>query len=308
MFHIPYLSSIMVRLTSLKANGGVMKKIIKLKLEQLGSTVTDTKFNNVLGCPICNRGQEDSHTTLYDDGGITCHSTGINWNAKKVAIELGAETPESAMHNYFRDGSKNAEMGRKYLEDRALDFDLCSKLGIGYSIEDKRITVPYILNGTLFGGTSRATWDCKSKYKSIEYKGGVKMPFNADALLEHKVIVITEGWADAISAMQCTIPQDLGVIALNGLNASKLIEIIKDYSLHFDTIVIMLDGDLPAQNVILPMVEKLSEYASWIGAFNLPKGKDVNDMLQDGTLDALTSNDLYILDTLKKIKRDQLGF
>lgn len=194
-----------------------------------------------------------------------------------------------------------------WLESRALDIELCSKLGFESRSAggDEELVIPFFRNGEVVRRKYRPLTPKEGRQRFYQDKGGVRCAFNEDALrddslLDHPLLV-TEGELDAAAAIQggfqrtISVPDGAPETPVENIEDSAKYAWIDDARdlLKMDrvkTIILAVDGDPAGAALLHDLSIKLGKarckFVTYPKAkFPEKRGrerlKDLNEVLQD---------------------------
>lgn len=179
---------------------------------------------------------------------------------------------------------------RKYLLDRKFDIEKLDSLGFGYCNKKAKepaddyfgyIIIPFFKKGLLQYYIGRDFIGNFLRYKNPKKEafgvGKADLLYNEDALLRHKTVYLTEGWADAATLGEKGIAS-LGWSLSDTQKQSIMTSKIKE-------LVVVPDADFyqEALKTAMPFLEK---FKVKVVNFDSIKefGKDVNDVCKSGNL------------------------
>lgn len=176
----------------------------------------------------------------------------------------------------FQVGYANGGL-REHLIDRCkLPLDLCLKVGVLKKTEEgaikdyfyHRVTFPNLKRGRVVHLSGRSLDGQEPKY--LHLPGEMSYLYNEDAL-SNRVVYITEGVPDCLSAVQAGYP----AVAILGSSNFKA-EYLPKFS-RCETVYICLDGDKAGEEGALKIGRLIGERARIV---RLPEGLDLNDYLK----------------------------
>ena len=220
-----------------------------------------------LPCPKCT--SSDAYA-IYDNGWGKCFSCDAN-----IPLESNAdyEREEEYIVTKTYTSAVPKEITYRALVDRNISVNTAERFGVGYSGAD--LVFPFgsaakIRKGgnkdfTIVGNWSTST----GLFGQERFSGGGKM------------VIITEGEIDALSAFQMMDAKYPVVSVRNGAkSALKDCKTNYEYLDSFDTIYINFDNDDAGMEATKEVAELFARKAKIV---KLPNGvKDANDMLKDG--------------------------
>ena len=234
-----------------------------------------------LPCPKCD--SSDAYA-IYDNGWGKCFSCDSNIPVDKDAIEDDMEGGYIVTSTYVADGSKksNTEQYKssgddiKYrsLGDRGINIDTAERYGVGYRGND--LIFPYGNNAAKVRINGEKKFTIKGDWSGYRGLFGQER-FTSGG----KLVIITEGEIDALSAFQMMDGRWPVVSVKNGAK-SALKDCKENYEFldSFETVYICFDSDEPGVEAAEQVAELFSKKAKIV---KLPNGiKDANDMLKEG--------------------------
>lgn len=202
----------------------------------------------------------------------------------KEAIERKKETVKKnrsqAAENY-----KRVKEIEKYLVDRGFDKNTVQKYGIGYSISQNAVTIPFLdTYGNVVGNTLRNLDEDKPKYVNAQEDEVFKkneLLYGLDKARKHikEKVFIVEGYFDVMALSQMGYGESVAFCGsyLTDGQAHLLSKYIQPYT----KIYLIPDSDKTGiENVSKNVRAIRSKMKNPIGVIELPEGiKDANDVL-----------------------------
>lgn len=187
---------------------------------------------------------------------------------------------------------RNVHQAQAYLTKRGITEASTTRFRLG--CENGRLTIPYLSPAGPWIVKTRCihNHDCKDEghAKYMLDVGSELHLFNAAALLDADLVVVTEGELDAITVTQLDIP----AVAYPGTQMWKS---HPHWRWCFDStseVVVVADGDEPGRKAAAVVADSLrGSVAADIRVVNLPDGYDSNSYITDnGDADYLDRLDL----------------
>jgi twinkle protein len=228
-----------------------------------------------LPCPVC----DSSDAYAVDENGWGhCFSCNVNLKDKEGTVEPSEKVISmvaSTMINKDAHEAYNASQGliHKALVDRKINVNTVERYGVGFKGDD--LVFPYGEDSAKVRIKNQKNFTIKGSWNSYQGLFGQER-FAAGG----KMIVITEGEIDALSAYQMMGSKYPVVSVRNGAQAA-LKDCKNNYEFldSFDTIYINFDNDAPGKEATSQVAELFARKARIV---KLPNGyKDANDMLAD---------------------------
>lgn len=209
-------------------------------------------------------------------------------------IKLLSPSLKAALAEKIDQAHRNAHSAKAYLDSRGITEESTTKFLLGLDSATGLLTIPYLTPGGPWIVKYRCIQqhDCKElghgKY-TYEPGSGIHL-FNAQALLNTDLVVLTEGELDAISVDQ------LGVagVAYPGTSMWKANPHWRWCFDNVDDIVVVADGDDPGRKAATAVSESLrSSVSADVHLVLLPEGEDSNSYINKfGPTDYLERLDL----------------
>jgi twinkle protein len=228
-----------------------------------------------LPCPVC----DSSDAYAVDENGWGhCFSCNVNLKDKEGTVEPSEKVISmvaSTMINKDAHEAYNASQGliHKALVDRKINVNTVERYGVGFKGDD--LVFPYGEDSAKVRIKNQKNFTIKGSWNSYQGLFGQER-FAAGG----KMIVVTEGEIDALSAYQMMGSKYPVVSVRNGAQAA-LKDCKNNYEFldSFDTIYINFDNDAPGKEATSQVAELFARKARIV---KLPNGyKDANDMLAD---------------------------
>lgn len=186
------------------------------------------------------------------------------YSTKTLHTGLSLPTDYARLYN---DGAF-AKRCRTYLEGRNLDIDYLDSIGVGYSISEGRIIIPFFDEGKFAYYTGRDIIGSDLKYKNAAVPRN-NLLYNQDALDIHDKIYFTEGPFDALACgfqgvANCTKNIQKSTVLQLINSPVKTFFFVPDTGEYFNWLSVAL---------------KISEYKkTYIVNMDLYKGKDISEV------------------------------
>jgi len=171
--------------------------------------------------------------------------------------------------SFFELGKHNREY---WLNERGYTHSTIDKFSLGFSGE--WYTIPIIVDGVLRNFQCRKANPKRLKYW---YQGVGALPFNLDAMIHTKIMVLTEGPVDAIMCVQNGIPamaSSVGAGHFNPMWVSRLHTIERIYAVY--------DNDEAGRNALERIGEMLGFWVRGYHFEGFAEGYDITDFFKDG--------------------------
>lgn len=270
-------------------------------------------------CPYCNKDgyghiyfevQPTTSPRANRDGLFTCHKCGKGGNLLSLRKDLGfIDIPTEMKRQYAANNSKdplpdveachqallNDEDALEYLlNERGYSLDIIQRQKLGVTShhfretgEVKALVFPYLVNGTVVWAKYRTlpsmpmaenkvpkAFSCPHGYDTVLYNGECLNSGITD-------IVLVEGEADCIAAMDKGVTAICGVPGANNKKAEWISEIDK-----IDKVYLCYDNDKVGQNAAQALASRIGIEKCY--RLVIPAGKDINDWFvhHSGTLEA----------------------
>lgn len=199
-----------------------------------------------------------------------------------------------------------------YRKDVLIEIGLFKQYDTGLSCTlNNRIVFPWCdekgsvvgLTGRIFGNIEKYKWKKPDDYRPAKYKNTITSPIfrkkeliwsqhhASEAIAGAREIVVVEGYTDVISLHKSgmgNVVSPIG-IAISEAQREKLFRLN-------DHLVVCLDGDDPGQAASVRVAKQMKEYLDQLGPERargksmsfavLPKGKDPDEILQNGGIAA----------------------
>jgi len=207
---------------------------------------------------------------------------GIIEAAKELANKIGIQCSEDKELSETKPSrvilDHITEPWKKWLEGRALDYDLALAAGV-HSVDSGDLA---ILHRDTNGRTVSIKY--RTPNGAWNHPGGnhVLWPleYTSRAFEDAETIYITEGHWDALAAIQCGFP---AVSIPQGASNTDWIANCWNFIKSFTTIVLCYDGDEPGMMGLRNVVQRLTE---GVRIIKYPEGcKDINDILRNCGVD-----------------------
>lgn len=209
---------------------------------------------------------------------------GFDKNAIKQKKETVNKNRSKALEFF-----KNIKQGESYLLERGFDQETIKKFGIGFSITQNAMTIPYLdTYGNVVGTSFRNLDDDKPKYvnehetevfKKSELLYGLD---KARKNIKDKVFIV-EGYFDVMALHQMGFSESVAYCGQSLTDGQA--NLLSKYIKPFTKIFLIPDNDKTGMKQVAHNIKVLKQKVkNPIGVYSLPEGiKDAGDLVKLGT-------------------------